>query len=57
METGNDEQYLESCVTGPVAAGKSTFIRTISEIEAVDTDRQATDATADLKPSTTVAMD
>ncbi len=44
-------------VTGPVGAGKSTFIRTISEIEVVDTDRRATDETADLKSSTTVAFD
>ncbi len=44
-------------VTGPVGAGKSTFIRSVSEIEVVDTDRQATDETADLKPRTTVAFD
>ena len=44
-------------VTGPVGAGKSTFIRTVSEIEVVDTDRQATDETAELKPKTTVAFD
>lgn len=44
-------------VTGPVGAGKSTFIRSISEIEVVDTDRRATDETAQLKTNTTVAMD
>lgn len=44
-------------VTGPVGAGKSTFIRSISEIEAVDTDRIATDETAQLKQKTTVAFD
>lgn len=44
-------------VTGPVGAGKSTFIRTVSEIEVVDTDRQATDETAQLKKKTTVAFD
>lgn len=44
-------------VTGPVGAGKSTFIRTVSEIEVVDTDRQATDETAALKHKTTVAFD
>lgn len=44
-------------VTGPVGAGKSTFIRTVSEIEPVDTDRQATDETATLKSKTTVAFD
>lgn len=44
-------------VTGTVGAGKSTLIRTISEIEAVDTDRIATDETAELKRKTTVAFD
>ena len=44
-------------VTGPVGAGKSTFIRTISEIEVVDTDCRATDETAQLKKTTTVAFD
>lgn len=44
-------------VTGPVGAGKSTFIRSVSEIEAVDTDRQATDETLLLKKKTTVALD
>lgn len=44
-------------VTGTVGSGKSTFIRTISEIEAVDTDRIATDETALLKRKTTVAFD
>lgn len=44
-------------VTGPVGAGKSTFIRSVSEIEVVDTDRQATDETQLLKAKTTVAFD
>lgn len=44
-------------VTGPVGAGKSTFIRSVSEIEVVDTDRIATDETAQLKKRTTVAFD
>lgn len=44
-------------VTGPVGAGKTTFIKTISEIESIDTDRRATDEMAHLKPTTTVAMD
>lgn len=44
-------------VTGPVAAGKSTFIRSVSEIDVVDTDEKATDETRDLKARTTVAMD
>jgi signal recognition particle receptor subunit beta len=44
-------------VTGTVGAGKSTFIRSVSEIEVVDTDTRATDETALLKPRTTVAFD
>jgi signal recognition particle receptor subunit beta len=44
-------------VAGTPGAGKSTFVRTISEIEVVDTDRTATDETAMLKQKTTVAFD
>ena len=45
-------------VTGPVGAGKSTFIRSVSEIEVVDTDRRATETeTTDIKKNTTVAFD
>jgi uncharacterized protein len=44
-------------VTGTVGAGKSTFIRSASEIEVVNTDRMATDEVADLKKNTTVSMD
>jgi uncharacterized protein len=44
-------------VTGTVGAGKSTFIRSVSEIEVVDTDTRATDETALLKQKTTVAFD
>jgi uncharacterized protein len=44
-------------VTGTVGAGKSTFIRSVSEIEVVDTDTRATDETALLKERTTVAFD
>lgn len=44
-------------VAGTVAAGKSTFVQTASEIGVVSTERIATDATADLKKTTTVAFD
>ena len=50
-------EIMRLVVTGPVGAGKSTFIRSVSEIEVVDTDRQATDEAALLKPKTTVAFD
>jgi uncharacterized protein len=48
---------LRLVVAGTPGAGKSTFVRTISEIEVIDTDRTATDKTALLKPKTTVAFD
>src|SRR5690625_1409212 len=42
---------------GPVGAGKSTGIQALSDIPVVDTEASATDDTAALKPTTTVAMD
>ncbi|AFZ58048.1 ATP/GTP-binding protein [Anabaena cylindrica FACHB-243] len=50
-------EIMRLVVTGTVAAGKSTFIRSVSEIEVVDTDTRATDETALLKQRTTVAFD
>lgn len=50
-------EIFKIAITGNVGAGKTTFIRTISEIEVVDTDRRATDETAALKQNTTVAFD
>ena len=50
-------EIMRLVVTGTVGAGKTTFIRTISEIEVVDTDRTATDDTALMKRTTTVAFD
>jgi small GTP-binding protein len=44
-------------VTGPFAAGKTTLIRTISEITVLSTERQITDETRSRKGDTTVAMD
>ncbi len=43
--------------TGPVGAGKSTAIGSISDIPVVTTDEQASDMTRGRKPKTTVAMD
>jgi len=42
---------------GPVGAGKTTAIRTISDIDVIDTDVLATDEVAAIKDTTTVAMD
>jgi uncharacterized protein len=50
-------EIMRLVVTGTVGAGKSTFIRSASEIEVVDTDRRATDAVTSMKQNTTVAMD
>lgn len=48
-------QPLKVVVAGPVAAGKSTFIRALSDTEVVDTDEAATEAIG--KATTTVALD
>ena len=50
-------EIMNLVVTGTVGAGKTTFIRSVSEIEVVDTDRKATDDVANLKQNTTVSMD
>ncbi|MGZ4666697.1 MAG: GTP-binding protein [Frankiaceae bacterium] len=44
-------------VTGPFAAGKTTLIRTISEITVLSTERGVSDDSALRKRETTVAMD
>lgn len=44
-------------ITGPFAAGKTTLIRTISEITVLSTERGITDETRSRKNETTVAMD
>ncbi len=44
-------------VTGPFAAGKTTFIRTISDITVLSTERDVSDDTSERKAETTVAMD
>ena len=50
-------QAVKVVVTGPFAAGKTTLIRTISEITVLSTERGITDATRKRKAETTVAMD
>jgi signal recognition particle receptor subunit beta len=44
-------------VTGPFAAGKTTMIRTISEITVLSTEKAITDGEVSRKTDTTVAMD
>ena len=51
-------QTVKMVVTGPFSAGKTQFIRSISEIEVVATERKITSTTERLvKQTTTVAMD
>ncbi|VEP17258.1 conserved hypothetical protein [Hyella patelloides LEGE 07179] len=44
-------------ITGNVGAGKTSFIKTISEIEVVSTEKKASDEVNQLKHNTTVALD
>ncbi|NEO31414.1 MAG: GTPase [Symploca sp. SIO3C6] len=50
-------KFMRSVVAGTPGAGKSTFVRMLSDIEVVDTDRRATDETSLYKRKTTVAFD
>jgi small GTP-binding protein len=43
--------------TGPVGAGKTTAIKSISDIEPITTEEEASDMTTRRKPNTTVALD
>jgi small GTP-binding protein len=50
-------QTVKMVITGPFNAGKTEFIRSISEIDVVSTERRITDETSRVKKETTVAMD
>jgi signal recognition particle receptor subunit beta len=51
-------QTVKMVITGPFSSGKTEFIRTISEIDIVSTERRiSSDAEASEKDDTTVAMD
>jgi len=50
-------QTVKMVVTGPFNAGKTEFIRAVSEIDVVSTERKISDATSRVKKETTVAMD
>jgi signal recognition particle receptor subunit beta len=50
-------QTVKMVVTGPFNAGKTEFIRAVSEIDVVSTERRISDDTSGLKKQTTVAMD
>lgn len=52
------DQLFKLVITGAFNTGKTTFIRSLSDIEAVDTDKSTTSAEEQrIKTSTTVAMD
>jgi small GTP-binding protein len=53
----NGGTAVKIVVTGPFAAGKTTLIRTISEITVLSTEKDITDSTRSRKAETTVAMD
>ena len=50
-------EHFKFLITGPVNAGKTQFIKTISEINTVETDEICTDELSFIKKETTVAMD
>jgi uncharacterized protein len=50
-------QRIKVVVSGAFNAGKTQFIKTLSEIAIVETERRVTDHTRAIKPFTTAAMD
>jgi signal recognition particle receptor subunit beta len=50
-------EIMRLIVTGAVGAGKSTLIRSVSEIKVVNIEPQATDQTSLLKEKTALALD
>ncbi len=50
-------QTVKIVVTGPFNAGKTEFIRSVSEIDVVSTERKISAEVEKVKESTTVAMD
>lgn len=50
-------QTVKMVVTGPFSAGKTEFIRSVSEIDVVSTERKISAEVEKIKETTTVAMD
>lgn len=50
-------QTVKIVVTGPFNAGKTEFIRSVSEIDVVSTEKKISNGPEKVKESTTVAMD
>ena len=53
----SNTQHKKILFTGPVGAGKTTAIQSMSDVPIITTDEQATDMTKDRKGHTTVSMD
>ena len=50
-------QTVKMVITGPFSAGKTEFIRTVSEIDVISTERKISSEAERVKEETTVAMD
>jgi hypothetical protein len=50
-------QNVKMVITGPFSAGKTEFIRSVSEIDVVSTERKISSERERIKETTTVAMD
>jgi small GTP-binding protein len=50
-------QTVKMVITGPFSAGKTEFIRSVSEIDVVSTERKISSERERIKDTTTVAMD
>src|ERR687885_486364 len=50
-------KIMRLVVAGTPGSGKSTFVKTLSDVEVIETERTATDETSLLKKKTTVAFD
>jgi small GTP-binding protein len=50
-------QSVKMVVTGPFNAGKTAFIRSVSEIDVVSTERKITAKEEQIKETTTIALD
>lgn len=57
MEDDARTLTVKMVVTGPFNAGKTEFIKTVSEIDVVSTERKISSAEERVKETTTVAMD
>ena len=55
--SGKSARSVKIVVTGPFGAGKTSLIKTISEITVLSTERKVSDSTRTVKSQTTVAMD